>query len=78
MVTANLQRSILALVQILDCLFIACNAAEPWGLVLGHQTTHVFTIILLYLNLTNTLVVEPISMKKAASVCKLEALQPDV
>ena len=54
------------------------NAAESWGLVLGHQASPVFTIILSFLNISDTLLVQLISMKKAASACKLEGLQTDV
>ena len=65
--------------QILECLFIAYNAAESWGSGFGHQASPVFTMILSFLNLSNTLLVQPISVKKkAASTCKLEGLQTDV
>ena len=64
--------------QVLECLFIAYNAAEPWGSGFEHQASPVFTIILSFLNLSNTLLVQPISMIKAASACKLEGLQTDV
>ena len=56
--------------QILECLLLAYNAAEPWGSGFGHQASPVFTIILSFLNLSNSLLVQLISMKKTASTCK--------
>ena len=67
-----------ALVQILECLFIAYNAAEPWGSGFWHQASHVFTIILSFLNISNILLVHAVSIKKAASASKLAGLQTDV
>ena len=64
--------------QVLECLFIANNAVEPWESGFGHQVSPVFTINLSFLNLSNTLLVQPISMKKAASACKFGGLQTDV
>ena len=64
--------------QILECLFTAYNAAELWGLASGHQASPIFTIILSFLNSSNTLLVQPISMIKVASACKFEGLQTDV
>ena len=61
--------------QILECLFIAYNTAEPWGSGFGHQASTVFTIILSFLNLSNTLLVQP---STAASACKPEGLQIDM
>ena len=58
-----------------ECLFIAYNAAEPWGSGIGHLATLVFTIILSFLNVSDTLLVQLIFMIKAASACKLEGLQ---
>ena len=46
--------------QILECLFIAYNAVEVWGLASGHQASPVFTIILIFLNISHTLLVQPI------------------
>ena len=48
------------------------------GAGFGHQASPVFTIILSFLNLSVTLLVQRISMIKAASACKLEGLQTDV
>ena len=48
------------------------------GAGFGQQASPVFTIILSFLNLSNTLLVQPISMIKAASACKLEGLHIDV
>ena len=53
-----------ALVQIVECLFIAYNAAEPWGLVSGHQANPVFTIIISFSKSSNTLLIQSISMEK--------------
>ena len=39
----------------LECLFIAYNAAELWGMASGHQVGPVFTIILSFLNISETL-----------------------
>ena len=64
--------------QILECLFIAYYAAELWGLALGTQANPVFTVILSFLNISDTLLIELISMIKAASACKLEGLRTDV
>ena len=64
--------------QILECLSIAYNAAELWGLASGHQAGPVFTIILLFLNISDTLRVQPISMIKAASASKLEGFHTAV
>ena len=44
----------------------------------GHQTSPVFTIIISFLNISNTSLVQPIFMKKAASACKFEGLKTDV
>ena len=63
--------------QILECLFLECNAAEPWGAGFGHQASSLFTIILSFLNLSKTLLVQPISMIKVASACILEGLHTD-
>ena len=49
-----------------------------WGVASGHQASPVFTIILSFWNLSDTLLVQPISMIKAASACKFEGLQADV
>ena len=57
---------------------MAYNAAEPWGSGFGHQASPVFTIILSFLNISNTLLVHPISMKKIASARKLVGLRADV
>ena len=57
--------------QIMECLFIAYIG-------FGHQASPVFPIILSLLNISNILLVQPISMKKAASACKLDGLQTDV
>ena len=64
--------------QILVCLFTTYNAAEPWGSGFGHQAIPVFTKILSFLNMSDTLLVHPISMIKAAPACKFEGLQTDV
>ena len=64
--------------QIIKCLFIAYNAAEPWGPGIGHQASPVFTIILSFLNISNILPVQSISMNKAASACTLDGLETDV
>ena len=64
--------------QILECLFIAYNTAELLGLASGHQASPIFTIILSLLNISKTLQVQPISMLKVASACKLEGLHTDV
>ena len=64
--------------QILECLFIVYNAAERWGLVSEQQASPVFTVILSFLNLSYTLLVQPTSMNEAASACTLEGLQTDM
>ena len=46
------------LVQILECLFIAYYAAKPWGLVSKQQANPVFTIILSFSNISDTLLVQ--------------------
>ena len=53
-------------------------AAELLHVDPGHQASPVFTIILSFFNLSVTLLVQPISMIKAASACKVEGLQADV
>ena len=63
-----------ALVQILVCLVLAYNAAQLWGLASGIQASPSFTKILSFFNVCNTLLVQTISMIKAASACKLEGL----
>ena len=47
-------------------------------MALGHQASPVFAIILSILNISNTLLVQPISVIKVASVCKLEGLHIDM
>ena len=64
--------------QILECLFIAYNAAELWGSGFRHQDSPVFFTILSFLNISDTLLVQLISMLIAASTYKLEGLQTDV
>ena len=64
--------------QILECLLLPYNAAEPWRSGFGHQAGPVFTIILSFLNIAGTLLVQLISMMTTASACKLEGLQTDV
>ena len=62
----------------MESLFIAYNAAELWGSGFEHQTGPVSTIILSFLNISDTLLVQLISMLKAASTYKFEGLQTDV
>ena len=44
----------------------------------GHQASPVFTIILSYLNIAHTLLVQPIGFIKASPACILEGLHTDV
>ena len=64
--------------QILECLFIAHNEAELLHVDSGHQASPVFTIILSFLNIAHTLLVQPIYFIKAASACILEGLHTDM
>ena len=61
--------------QISECLFMA---AELLHVDSGHQASPVLTIILSFLNIPHTLLVQPICFIKAASACILEGLHADV
>ena len=62
----------------LECLFIAYLIAELQIWLCRHQAGPVFTIILSFLNIAHTLLVQPICFMKAASACVLEGLHTDV
>ena len=53
-------------------------AAELLLVDSGHQASPVFTVILPFLNIAHTLLVQPICFIKAASACILEGLHTDV